>query len=166
MKPLVRSELPYRKGVGAILFDRRGRVFVGKRVDCRDGSDQGWQCPQGGIDAGETPRQSLSRELAEEIGTDRAEVITETAEWLTYDLPDDLVGRRWGGRYRGQALKWFALRFSGGDDEINLEASGKAEFCAWKWVEFDQLTGLIVPFKRALYEQVVAEFRHVAVSSS
>lgn len=150
---------PYRKGVGAVLFDARGRVFVAARCDT---PDDAWQMPQGGIDDGEKPRAAVMRELKEEIGTDKAEIVAESKGWIAYDLPPDLQARVWGGRYRGQKQKWFALRFTGVDRDIDLEADGSPEFRTWKWVPFDEVPRLIVAFKRPLYEAVVAEFRAVA----
>ncbi len=147
-----RASLPYRPCVGVMLFDARGRVFVGRRIDTPDA----WQMPQGGIDEDETPEAAALRELEEEIGTTKVALAGGTAGWLTYDLPDELVGRVWGGRWRGQRQKWFACRFLGDDADIRLE-TGHPEFNAWRWVELDQLTTLIVPFKRAIYAAVVAE---------
>ncbi len=149
----------YRKGVGALLFNAAGQVLVARRNDT--GTDA-WQLPQGGIDSGEDPRNAVLRELAEEIGTDRSEIIEELEGWLRYDLPEDVAGKVWKGRYRGQEQKWFALRFLGEDRDIDLAASGHPEFDAWKWVEIDALPDLIVGFKRGVYEQLVARFRHLA----
>ncbi len=147
-----RASLPYRPCVGVMLFDARGRVFVGRRIDTPDA----WQMPQGGIDEGETPEAAALRELEEEIGTSKAALVAGTAGWLTYDLPDDLIGRVWGGRWRGQRQKWFACRFLGDDTDIRLDTK-HPEFDAWRWVELDQLASLIVPFKRAIYTAVVDE---------
>lgn len=147
------SDLPYRRGVGIMLLDARGRVFVGRRIDTPDA----WQMPQGGIDPGETPRQAAQRELKEEVGTDRAEIIAETKDWLRYELPPELRGGVWGGRYRGQEQKWFALRFLGSDSDINI-ATHEPEFDAWRWLPPADLLRGIVPFKRALYEAVLHEF--------
>jgi len=149
----------YRPCVGLMLLDRRGRVFVAKRNDV---DADAWQMPQGGIDPGETPRQAALRELAEEIGTDKAEIIAESEDWLDYDLPPHLLGKAWGGRFRGQSVRWFALRFTGLDADIDLEAPGEAhapEFSDWKWVALEALPGLAVDFKRPLYEALVARFR-------
>ena len=151
------AEAGYRRGVGVMLLDPRGLVFVGRRLDTPDA----WQMPQGGIDAGETPREAALRELAEEIGTDRAELLAESHGWLSYDLPPELGGRVWGGRYRGQTQKWFAFRFTGSDADIDLAAAAHPEFDAWRWVPADELPRLIVPFKRPVYEAVLAEFRHL-----
>jgi putative (di)nucleoside polyphosphate hydrolase len=152
--------LPYRLGVGLMLFNREGLVWVGQRLDRYVES---WQMPQGGIDDGETPHEAAFRELGEEIGTEKAEIIAESADWLSYDLPDELVGKVWGGRYRGQRQKWFALSFLGTDEDINI-ATEHPEFGAWRWATFEQLAALIVPFKRPLYEQVTAEFGAIAAS--
>ena len=142
-----------------MLLDRTGRVFIGRRIGMRDG----WQMPQGGIDRGEDPRTAVFRELKEEVGTDKAEIMAETRDWLTYDLPPKLQGKKlWGGRYRGQKQKWFALRFLGTDSDIDIAAHGHPEFEAWKWAPVLSLFDLIVPFKRELYRQVVAELGHLA----
>jgi putative (di)nucleoside polyphosphate hydrolase len=148
-----REELPYRACVGIVLANRRGRVFVGRRADQKTAS---WQFPQGGIDEGEMPRTAALRELEEEIGTDRAEVIGESDGWLTYELPDELLGKVWKGKYRGQRQKWFAMRFTGKDQDIRIDTE-HPEFDAWKWVELARVPKLIVPWKRAVYEQVVVE---------
>ncbi len=154
MSTAARPPAGYRRGVGIMLLNAANRVFVGRRIDTPDA----WQMPQGGIDAGETPRAAARRELKEEVGTDRAEIIAETAGWLRYELPPALQNRElWGGRYRGQEQKWFAMRFTGTDAEIDL-ATHHPEFDAWKWVGADELLRLIVPFKRALYQAVIAEF--------
>lgn len=152
------TTLPYRPCVGIMLLNRRGEVFVGRRIDTPDA----WQMPQGGIDAGETPVQAALRELEEEIGTDRAEVLAQTPDWLRYDLPPELVGVAWKGRYRGQEQKWVACRFTGSDADITL-ATAHPEFDAWQWVAIDRVVELIVPFKREIYAQVVAAFRHLTV---
>jgi putative (di)nucleoside polyphosphate hydrolase len=125
----------YRRGVGIFLLNEANRVFVGRRID----TVNAWQMPQGGIDAGETPRVAALRELQEEVGTDKAEIIAETADWLRYDLPVPLVGRVWSGRYRGQEQKWFAMRFKGRDEDIRLDRH-EPEFNAWQWVEPARLT--------------------------
>ena len=151
------KKLPYRLGVGAVLLDARGRVFVAQRID----TPGAWQMPQGGIDTGEDPSVTVVRELQEEIGTDKAEIIAETAEWLTYDLPDDIRAKVWKGRYRGQKQKWFALRFTGKDKDIDLAAHKHPEFSTWRWADLADLPDLIVPFKRPLYEQIVEAFQHL-----
>jgi len=147
--------LQWRRGVGIMLVNARGRVFVGRRID----TPAAWQMPQGGIDDGETPAAAAFRELKEETGTDRAEIIAETPDWLRYELPAELQGKRiWGGFYRGQEQKWFLMRFLGHDADFDLDTH-HPEFDAWKWVAPAELTALIVPFKRPLYEQVLAAFR-------
>lgn len=154
------ATLPYRPNVGAVLFDRLGRVFVARRADFpnAEGAPGGWQLPQGGIDEDEDPRVAVLRELAEEIGTDRAVVIGEHAEWFTYDLPPELLGVALGGRYRGQRQRWFALRFTGTDADIRLDADPHPEFDAWRWAELAELPGLAVPFKRTIYEVLARDF--------
>jgi putative (di)nucleoside polyphosphate hydrolase len=149
----VSGALAYRRGVGLMLLDRRKLVFAGRRID----TPGAWQMPQGGIDEGETPRQAARRELAEEIGTDNAEILAESREWLRYELPPDRRAKVWGGRYRGQEQKWFALRFLGADSDIDL-AAHQPEFDAWQWLPPADLLRQIVPFKRALYEAVLREF--------
>jgi putative (di)nucleoside polyphosphate hydrolase len=153
------SDLPYRHGVGLMLFNGKGQVWVGQRLD--QPPPAGWQMPQGGIDDGETPKEAALRELAEEIGTDKAAIIGESRDWLTYELPPELLGVAWGGRYRGQKQKWFALSFQGEDSDIDIHGKHR-EFSAWRWVEFADLVRLIVPFKRTLYQQITAEFAELA----
>ena len=150
--------LPYRRGVGMMLFSPTGAVFVGQRSDT---AAEAWQMPQGGIDEGESPGQAALRELAEEIGTDKAEILAESRSWYVYDLPAHLRPVVWGGRFRGQRQKWFALRFTGRDRDIDL-ATRHREFAAWKWVKLASLPDLIVPFKRKLYRDLVTEFRRFA----
>jgi len=151
-------DLPYRPCVGIMLLNPAGQVFVGKRIDQ---TVEGWQMPQGGIDPGETPRQAALRELLEEVGTDKAEIIAEMDDWVTYDLPAHLVGVAFHGRYRGQKQKWFALRFTGSEADINLTAH-EPEFSAYQWVAMADLPGLIVPFKRDTYRSVIAAFGNLA----
>jgi putative (di)nucleoside polyphosphate hydrolase len=158
------SMLPYRPNVGAVLFNRDGRVFVARRADFpnAEGAPGGWQLPQGGIDEGEDPRTAVLRELAEEIGTDRAEIAAEHPEWLTYDLPPHLVGVALGGRYRGQRQRWFALRFTGDDRDIRLDRDPHPEFDAWRWAPLSELPTLAVDFKRPIYEILAASFARFA----
>jgi putative (di)nucleoside polyphosphate hydrolase len=146
----------YRRGVGIMLLGPSNEIFVGRRID----TPEAWQMPQGGIDKGEEPRDAALRELKEEVGTDKAAILGETEQWLTYELPGKLHLQAWGGRYRGQAQKWFAMRFLGGDADIKLDAH-HPEFDAWKWVSRDELIRLIVPFKRQLYRDVLKEFEDV-----
>jgi putative (di)nucleoside polyphosphate hydrolase len=139
-----------------MLLNRHGDVFVGRRIDMP--AAQGWQMPQGGIDPGETPRQAALRELREEIGTDKAEILAESRSWLRYDLPPEIGGTVWGGRYCGQKQKWFAMCFTGTDGDIDL-ATEDPEFDCWQWVAPHRLPELIVPFKRQLYVDILEEFR-------
>jgi len=150
--------LPYRPCVGAMVLNRQGRVFVGKRIDQ---TLEAWQMPQGGIDEAETPQHALLRELREEIGTDHVEILREHPDWLTYDLPEHLIGIAWKGRYRGQRLKWFALRLLGDDSEINVKTADQ-EFSDWKWVQVSDVLRLIVPFKRDIYGKVIEAFGDLA----
>ena len=143
----------YRRSVGIMLLDGKGRIFVGRRID----TPGAWQMPQGGIDEDEAPRDAAMRELKEEVGTDKASILAETQGWLTYELPGDLHKQAWGGRYRGQIQKWFAMRFDGRDADIKLDTH-HPEFDAWKWTTRDDLVRMIVPFKRQLYIDVLAEF--------
>jgi len=146
---------PYRRGVGVVLVNSRGRVFVAQRIDT---AEVAWQMPQGGIDDGETAREAALRELHEEIGTDKARIVAVTRNWLTYDLPADLQTKVWKGKYRGQKQKWFLMRFTGEDADINLETD-HPEFSTWKWLPFTHLPRVIVGFKRDIYKQVVAAFK-------
>lgn len=157
------DQLPYRSCVGVMLLNNRGLVWIGRRIPKNHDKTQNnfiWQMPQGGIDAGEQPRQAALRELEEEVGTQEAEIIAESKTWLTYDLPPDMVGKALKGRYRGQKQKWFVMRYQGSDDGFALDGQGKhrPEFDAWRWEQIDQLPKLIVPFKRPVYEQLVQEF--------
>ncbi len=147
----------YRPNVGVILVNRHGLVFVAARLD---NPADAWQMPQGGVDKGENPRVAALRELEEEIGTGKAEIVAESEGWHEYDLPPELVGKMWGGKYRGQKQKWFVLRFLGKDKDIDLETR-HPEFRDWKWVPFEQVPDLIVPFKRELYRELVATFGDV-----
>ena len=154
----------YRPCVGIMLINPAGLVFVGRRKDKHlvehVDADHEWQMPQGGIDDGETPLEACLRELREETGVRRAQVLAEASDWFAYDLPDDVALKSWSGRYRGQRQKWFALRFEGRDSDINIDAPDgyKAEFDAWRWERMERLPELIIPFKRGVYERVVAEF--------
>ena len=155
-------DLPYRPCVGVMLFDRHGKVFVGKRLDQ---TVEAWQMPQGGIDKGEEPREAALRELEEEIGTAKAIIVAELDEWLTYDLPDHLIGIAFHGKYRGQRQKWFALRFTGKDSEIDplTPRNGQAaEFDSWRWERLDRVADLVVPFRREVYREVARQFTRFA----
>jgi len=148
------SDLPFRQGVGMMILDKNNRVFVGKRLDSKS---NGWQMPQGGIDLGETPSSAALREMEEEVGSGKGEIIAESKKWYSYRVPDFLIPRLWGGKYCGQRQKWFLIRFKGDDSDININTE-YPEFDQWKWIEFDQLLADIIPFKLKLYEQVVDEF--------
>ena len=145
----------YRPCAGVVLFNDGGLVFAGRRTDT---SPAAWQFPQGGIRPGETPETAALRELAEETGTDRAVIVQVVDGWLTYDLPGDLRSRIWGGRYRGQAQKWFLARFAGEDGEIDIGAGDPPEFDAWRWMPLSDVAAQIVPFKRDVYAALVAAF--------
>ncbi len=153
---LTAEDLPYRPCVGIALFNDEGQVWIGNRI----GFEGAWQLPQGGIDDGETAEQAALRELSEEIGTDKAEIVAETPDWLTYDLPDHLIGKAFGGKYRGQKQKWFAMHFTGKEKHIKIDVP-HPEFDAWRWTDFGTLPDLIVPFKRPVYLQLVEIFRDV-----
>ena len=152
-----RQSLPYRPGAGVMLLNREGQVFVAQRLDS---TLEAWQMPQGGLDDGEDPEEGALRELEEETGIPRGrvEIIARTPEPLLYDLPDDLVGKLWKGRWRGQRQHWFLCRFLGEDGEVDIETE-HPEFRAWKWADPETLPALIVPFKRKLYEDVLDAFR-------
>jgi len=158
MTPTDLARLPYRRGVGIMLLNARGDVFVAQRIDM---PSDAWQMPQGGIDPGETPESAAWREMQEETGTRVAILLAESRNWYRYDLPADLVPQLWKGQYRGQEQKWFAFRFTGTDADIAIN-SAHAEFSAWKWTPMATLPQLIVPFKRQLYSELVDEFGHLA----
>lgn len=157
----------YRPCVGIMVVNRAGRVWIGRRHDAPDepeGPGAWWQMPQGGIDTSEDPAKAARRELAEETGIVSVEVMAESLRWYSYDLPEQLRPKAWGGRYRGQRQKWFAMRFIGSEDEIQLARPGHpAEFDSWRWADIGELLGLIVPFKRVVYQQVIKEFARLAM---
>lgn len=161
------EDLPYRLCVGVAAFNRDGLVFIGRRIDGPEHIDpaHSWQMPQGGIDDGEQPWQAAVRELREETNISSVERIGEIADWLTYDIPREIVGQAWKGKYRGQSQKWFAVRFTGADSEIDVEHPGGAhepEFSSWRWERLQNVPELVVPFKRAVYDRVAAEFQRFA----
>ena len=151
------EDLPYRPCVGVLVLNRAGLGFIGRRIEGPEHIDatHAWQMPQGGIDKGETPKEAVLRELLEEVGTAKADIIAELDDWITYDLPEHLIGVAFHGKYKGQKQKWFALRFTGSDGDIDLTAH-EPEFSAFRWVDLKELPELIVPFKRETYKQVIA----------
>lgn len=151
--------LPYRPCAGIMLVNKDGKVFVGQRIDNKT---EAWQMPQGGIDEGETPEDAAVRELLEETGitADHAEIIARSEGEYFYDLPEELIGKIWKGKYKGQRQWWFLMRFKGGDENVNI-ATDHAEFANWKWCAPEDLPDMIVPFKKKLYRDVLAEFRPI-----
>jgi putative (di)nucleoside polyphosphate hydrolase len=161
------EDRPYRPNVGGVLFNAAGLVFVARRADLpnAEGAPGGWQLPQGGIDPDEDPAKAIFREMKEEIGTDRMEILDAHPEWLSYDFPPDLktaIARRW----RGQRQKWFALRFAGEDADIRLDLDPHPEFDAWRWAPLDRVPALAVAFKRPIYEILARDFARFAAPFS
>ena len=157
MTQLDLEKLPYRENVGIMLLNDQNMVFVGQRLD---NHQDAWQMPQGGIDLGEHAEDAAFRELEEETGVVKslAQIEAVSKDWITYDLPVELIPKLWKGRYRGQKQKWFLIRFGGSDKQINITTS-HPEFAAWKWVAVSELEANIVKFKKAVYRQVVKEFK-------
>ena len=149
--------LPLRIGVGAVLLNKNNQVFVGKR---RDNPVNKWQMPQGGVDNNEKLVDALKRELYEETSVKNYEIIHELDRWLTYELPENLLGKIWRGKYRGQKQKWFILRFSGEENEINVNTK-KPEFLEWRWADIESLPNIIVDFKKKVYEELLVEIRKI-----
>jgi putative (di)nucleoside polyphosphate hydrolase len=160
------KDLLYRPCVGLMVLNREGRVFVGRRIGGPEHVDPThlWQMPQGGVDPGEDTWRAALRELREETNIRSVEKLAEIAEWLSYDIPRDIAGELWSGKYRGQTQKWYAVRFTGDDSEIDITCPGghKPEFAAWRWQAMRDLPDLVVPFKRPVYERVVREFAGLA----
>ena len=151
------TELPYRPCVGVMLINPEGLIFAGQRIDS---AAPAWQMPQGGIDAGEKPRAAALRELFEETGVtaDLVEPLARTEGWIVYDLPPELLGKVWKGRYRGQRQRWYLYRFTGSDGDIRIDTP-HPEFSTWRWIGADEMLASIVPFKRDAYAEVIAAFR-------
>jgi putative (di)nucleoside polyphosphate hydrolase len=161
------KSLPYRPCAGIMVLNRDGLVFIGRRLSGPEHIDAThvWQMPQGGIDKNEDPYKAALRELYEETNIRSVEKLGEIAEWLAYDIPRDIVGSAWGGKYRGQKQKWYALRFTGSDSEIDIAHPGSGhnpEFIDWRWVAMRELPDLVVPFKRQTYERVIEDFAKFA----
>jgi len=154
VRPLEYSKRPYRPCVGIMLINDNGHIFGGQRIDNRA---EAWQMPQGGIDAGEDVETACFREMREEIGTDKADILSIHPEWLNYDIPLPLADRLWRGSYRGQSQKWVALRYTGQDSDINI-ATEEPEFFSWQWMSPADLIQLAVPFKRPVYEDIMTQF--------
>ena len=155
------DELGYRPCVGVMLVNNDGKAFVGRRIDNKEGD--WWQMPQGGVDPGEDLKDAALRELGEETGAkaEHVDIIRQMAEPIRYDLPPELIGKLWGGKYRGQEQVWYLARFKGGDADIDLEAHDPPEFCEWQWLDPEQLPEMIVPFKKRVYRAVLEEFREL-----
>lgn len=161
------SDLPYRRCVGQMVINREGLVWIGCRADAKidaEGPGNWWQMPQGGIDDGEEPEAAARRELVEETGMHTVALLAEHPQWVHYDLPAELIGKAWGGKYRGQTQKWFAYRFLGEDSEVSIAppAGHAAEFLAWRWAPASEVVGLVVPFKREVYSAVLHAFAGLA----
>ncbi len=156
------SKLGYRPCVGIMVINGEGLIWIGRRPDVPnepEGPGSWWQMPQGGIDENEDPAVAAMRELAEETGIRSADIIAQSADWHYYDLPPELVGKAWGGRYKGQKQKWFLVRFSGPDSEVDISPAGhQIEFDTWRWAPLDEVRQCVVPFKRAVYDKVLDEF--------
>jgi putative (di)nucleoside polyphosphate hydrolase len=152
-----KDALPYRPAAGVMLLNREGKVFVAQRLDS---TLEAWQMPQGGLDEGEEPLKGALRELEEEtgIGEKHVEILASAPDELYYDLPEDLVGKLWKGKWRGQRQSWFLGRFTGTDEDVNIQTA-HPEFRAWRWADPEELPAMIVPFKRKLYEDVLEAFR-------
>lgn len=162
------ARMTYRPCVGIMVLNRDGLIWIGRRSDAKNKVANGawWQMPQGGIDEGEVPADAARRELYEETRIHSAEFICEHSRWLNYDLPVELIGTKWGGKYRGQTQKWFAMRFTGKDSEIDISPEDhEIEFDAWRWARRSELMELIVPFKREVYRAVLDELGPLAANA-
>ena len=152
---MISKKLPLRLGVGAIVLNNENKVFVGKR---KDNPIDKWQMPQGGVNEGEELIQAMNRELKEETGIKNIRILKEINGWSEYELPANLLGKIWRGKYRGQKQKWFIVRFIGKDDEINLN-TGRPEFIEWQWIDIERLTGVIVDFKKKVYQELLPKIK-------
>ena len=150
------ARLPYRLGVGLMIINSQKKIFVGKRIDAKNPFC--WQMPQGGIDSGETPSKAAMREMKDEIGSGSGDILAETKNWYCYDLPLRVIHKMWNGQYKGQKQKWFLIKYTGQDTDINLFTENP-EFHKWRWIRPAQLPRLVVPFKRSLYMAVLREFK-------
>jgi putative (di)nucleoside polyphosphate hydrolase len=151
------TDLPYRRGVGMVIINDNGQIFLGKRLESKF---EAWQMPQGGIFVGETPSKAVKREMMEEIGCNSGEILAETKKWYSYNIPEFLVSKLWDGRYKGQQQKWFLIRFTGTDSDINVNTDNP-EFREWRWANISELLEIIVPFKKLLYKAVLKEFEPI-----
>lgn len=156
-----KNKLPFRPGVGMMIINSKRQIFMGKRIDSKM---HGWQMPQGGIDAGETPSAAALREMEEEIGSANAKIIAESRNWYSYRVPNSLIPKLWDGQYCGQRQKWFLVDFFGADTDININTL-HPEFEEWKWIELDELIDNVIPFKAKLYRQIIAEFESIIKGS-
>ena len=156
------KHLPYRLGVGLVIFQSDKKIFTGRRLD----NTSAWQMPQGGMDENEVPLETAYREMFEETGIskDKVSLVGITKKWYRYDLPSEIQSRFWGGKYRGQSQKWFLFKFIGEDTDINISTK-MPEFCEWRWSSIDDLIEKIVPFKMELYQKVLKEFKHQLISA-
>lgn len=154
------ATLPYRPGVGMMIVNSEGKIFVGRRIDTKI---EAWQMPQGGIDLGETPSSAALREMVEEIGSNKGHILAESRYWYSYDLPKFLIPKLWNGNFRGQKQKWFLIRFTGTNEDINIHTN-TPEFSEWRWASLEELLAIIVPFKRKLYTAVINEFQSILAS--
>ena len=162
-----RADLPYRRCVGIMLINAQGKVWIGDRIGSTNPEGlHTWQMPQGGIDKGEEPAQAALRELMEETGTDKATIVAESEHWYSYDLPNPLRGKALRGKFRGQTQRWFLVKFTGVDSDIDIAADAHQEFSEWRWADIEELTELIVEFKRPVYQKVVAEFSETVANLS
>ncbi len=150
------KNLPFRPGVGMMILNDEGKIFVGKRIDTKG---LNWQMPQGGIDLGETPSAAALREMEEELGSKKGRIIAESRRWYSYRIPDYLINKLWNGQYCGQTQKWFLIKFSGADADINIKTA-TPEFAQWCWIEPSKLIRSVVPFKKKLYSRVISEFKN------